>query len=131
MRKVLPIILIGFLLILLLDTIGSIISRQMNFEYGYLLPFSLIIYIAIPFIIAKRADRKIAVILGGLLGLFDATIGWKLSMLLHANTGSNKLNLTPAVFITTIIFVTLSGTLLGLLGSWIALKLSGNKKQKE
>ncbi len=131
MRKILRTILLGFILIQLLDTMGSILSRQMNFNYGYLFPFSFVIYTAIPFVIAKRADKKIAVISGGVLALFDATVGWKLSILLRANAGNNKLHLTTQLFITTIIFVTLSGILLGLLGSWIALKLSANKKQNE
>ena len=130
MKKALPTILIGFLLIMILDCLGSITSRQMNFNYGYLLPFSFTIYTAIPFVIAKRVGKKNAIISGGLLGLFDATIGWKLSMLLQTNTGNRILNITPVVLITTIIFVTLTGTLFGLLGSWLAFKFSINKKKR-
>ena len=130
MKKALPTILIGFILIIILDCLGSIASRQMNFNYSYLLPFSFTIYTAIPFFIAKNVDGKTAIISGGLLGLFDSTIGWKLSMLLQANTGNAILVITPVVLITTIIFVTITSTLLGVLGSWLALKLSLNKKAK-
>ena len=123
MKKALSTILIGFLLIVLIDSIGSIVSRKMNFNYGYLFLFSSAIYIAIPFLIRKRVDKKAAIISAALLGLFDATIGWKISILLKANTGSTKLEIiTPAVFIITIIFVTLTSTLFGLFGSWLASK---------
>ena len=130
MKKALPTIITGFLLITLLDILGSIASRQMNFNYGYLLPFSFLIYTFIPFIIAKNFDKKTGIISAGLLGLFDATIGWEFSMLLQANTGSSRLNITPAVFIMNILFMILISTLLGLLGSWLALSSSMNRKTK-
>ncbi|HLK29271.1 MAG TPA: hypothetical protein VKT28_11890 [Puia sp.] len=127
MKKALPTILIGFLLIALLDSIGSIASRHLSFSYGYLLPFSFLIYTAIPFFVAKRCDKKTSVISGGLLGLFDATIGWKISIMLHANSGDSNINITPPIFIIVAVIVTLTGILFGLLGWWLAVRFSVNK----
>ena len=127
LKKALPAILLGFLLITLLDGVSSIASRQLNFNYGSLFPLALIIYTAVPFYISKMYDSKMAIISGGLLGLFDSTIGWIISILLKANIGNRKLVLTPVIVILTIIFVTILSTLLGLLGSWLAKKSSPKK----
>jgi len=130
MRNALPTILIGFLLILLVDSLGSIASRQMNFNYGHLSILTFTIYSVISFVITKRVNKKTAIISAALLGLFDATIGWKISIILQANTGSSKMIINPSLVIITIIFVIIISTLFGLLGSWIALKISNNKINK-
>ena len=129
MKKAWPTILIGFLAITLLDCLGSLASRQMSFNYSYLLPFSFIIYIIIPFFITRLTDRKTAIVSAGLLGLFDATIGWKISIILKANTGNIKVQMTPPIVITTIIIVTITAMLLGLLGTWISTRIPISKKR--
>lgn len=128
MKKALPTILIGVIAITLFDILGSIASRQMNFNYSYLGAISFGIYIITAFIIAKRTNKKTAIISTGLLGFYDATIGWKLSMLLQANTGDRKVDITPTVLIITIILVTLYGAIIGLLGWWLSTKTSLGKR---
>jgi hypothetical protein len=127
MKKALPTLLIGIVAITLLDCLGAIASRQMRFNYSYLSVITFIIYVAVAYVIAKRTDRKTTIIATGLLGLFDATIGWKLSMLLNANTGSMAVEITPTVLITTATFMTLFAALLGLLGWWLSTKFSQPK----
>ncbi|MXV53351.1 hypothetical protein GS399_20520 [Pedobacter sp. HMF7647] len=127
MKKALPTILIGFIAITLFDVLGSITSRQMNFSYSYLGPISFLIYIATAFVIARRTDKKIAIISTALLGLYDATVGWKLSIFLQANTGYQKIEFTKFVFLATVIFVTLYGAILGFLGWWLSSKISRTK----
>lgn len=127
MKKALPTLLIGVVAVTILDSLGAIASRQMGFNYSYLSIISFIIYVAIAFVIAKRTDKKTAIISAGLLGLYDATVGWKLSMLLQANTGSMTVEITPSVLITTAIFMTLFAALLGLLGWWLSTKFSQTK----
>ncbi len=127
MKKALPTIFIGLIAITLFDILGSISSRQMNFSYSYLGPISFTIYVATAFVIAKRAGKKAAIIGSGLLGMYDATVGWKLSIFFQANTGDQKIEITPTILITTIILVTLYGTILGFLGWWLSTKISQAK----
>lgn len=128
MKRTVLITLMGFVLITLLDIVGSIASRQMNFNYSDLLPIPFLIYIAIPFLIVKRGNKRTAIISGGFLGLFDATIGQKLSILLQANTGDFDINsITPSVFIVTAMMMSVVGCLCGLFGYWLSIKFSGNK----
>ncbi len=127
MKRVLPTILISAIAITLFDILGAIASRQLNFSYSYLSPISFAIYFAFAFVMAKRTDKKTTIISTGLLGLFDATIGWKISMLLQANTADLKMEITPTAFIMTLIFMTLFAALLGFVGWWLSTKLLRSK----
>jgi heme/copper-type cytochrome/quinol oxidase subunit 4 len=121
MKKFLTTLIIGFAVIALFDTVGSISSRLLNFNYGNLSLISIIIYTVIPFLIAKRAGMKSAIIAGGLLGLFDVTVGLRLSMSLKANTGDYDMHaMTTLVYIVLVIFMTLLGSIFGLFGYLIS-----------
>lgn len=124
MKKTLSIFLVGILAVTLLDSLGAIASRQLSFNYSLLSIVSFVVYVGFAFFLARQSDKKTTIILTGLLGLFDATIGWKLSELLGANTGENKIEITTTILITTAIFMTLFASLLGLLGWWLSKKIS-------
>jgi hypothetical protein len=127
MKRNILLLLAGFVLIVLLDVIGSILSRQFQFNYAILSPLSYIIYIIITFLIAKQSNRKTVIISGGLLGLFDATIGLLLSNALNANTGKvnmHQLTLTSYIFI--VVMVVLTASLFGLFGYWLSTKIATN-----
>lgn len=126
-KKALSTNLIALFAITLFDILGAIVSRKMNFNYAYLGPISFMIYFATAFFIAKQAGKKTAIISVGLLGLFDATVGWKLSIIFQANTGNLNPEITPAILVTTIVFVTLYGALIGLAGWWLSTKVSREK----
>lgn len=124
MKNKLSILLIGILAITLLDSLGAIASKHLNFNYSLLSVVSFIIYVGFAFFLARQTDKRTTIILTGLLGLFDATIGWKLSELLGANTGENKVEITTTILITTAVFMTAFASLLGLLGWWLSKKNS-------
>lgn len=124
MKKTLSIFLVDILAVTLLDSLGAIASRQLSFNYSLLSIVSFVVYVGFAFFLARQSDKKTTIILTGLLGLFDATIGWKLSELLGANTGENKIEITTTILITTAIFMTLFASLLGLLGWWLSKKIS-------
>jgi len=124
MKKPLSIFLAGILAVTLLDSLGAMASRQLSFNYSLLSVVSFIVYIGFAFLLTKQADKKTTIILTGLLGLFDSTIGWNLSELLGANTGENNIEITTTILITTAIFMTLFASLLGLLGWWLSKKFS-------
>ena len=85
MKEVFYWVLIGIISIIILDVMGSILSRIIGFKYVYLAPLSFAIYTYISFMITKEVDWKIAILIVSLLGVFDATIGWKLSIYFKAN----------------------------------------------
>lgn len=124
MKKPLSIFLVGILAVTILDTFGAIASRQLNFNYSLLSVVSFFVYVGFAFFLARQADKKTTIILTGLLGLFDATIGWKLSEMLGANTGESNIEITTTIMITTAIFMTIFASLLGLFGWWLSKKFS-------
>ena len=132
MKRTLSIFLVGILAVTLIDSLGAVTSRQFNFNYSLLSVISFIVYVGFAFFLARQTDKKTTIILTGILGLFDATIGWKLSELLDANTGENKVEITAPILISTTIFMTAFASLLGLLGWWLSQKFSktnDNKRQ--
>jgi hypothetical protein len=121
MKKEYKIIIIGFLAITLFDIIGSITSSKFNYPYINLWPISLIIYISIPVFVTIASNFKTGMVTGSLLGLFDSTIGWKISMLLGANTVLTYANLSNKQLVAMIIIVTLYSTFIGLMASWLTI----------
>ena len=122
MKKHHQLLLIAITAILLFDIIGSKTSYQFNFPYAYFAPISLIISTTTSFFITKAATRKAGIRAAMVLGLFDATIGFKISRLLKANNGGvgDDMNLVVALMI--VIMMLLIGFLLGLLGAWLSEK---------
>lgn len=119
MKEALSITLMGLFLIIILDILGSIASRQFDFKYVYLAPISFAIYIFVSFLITKNIDWKIALIVTAFLGTFDATIGWKLSTFFKANTEMKYEITIPNVF--SIVIITI---IFGIIGSVVALKFA-------
>ena len=117
------IFLLGVLLVTLLDSLGAIASRNFDFKYSNLATVSTLLYLLIAFLIAKKTDIKTGVIFSGLLGLFDATIGWKISMILKANIGNLKTEINFVVWIIMAMLMTVFASIIGLIGSWTATRI--------
>lgn len=79
--------LVGLASITLVDTIGAIASRKMNFKYSYLSVVSFTIYILVAFFVAKDYSLPLALFINAILGLYDGTIGFWFSIILKANNG--------------------------------------------
>lgn len=134
MKKSFSIFLAGVLAVTLLDSLGAIASRQLNFNYSILSFVSLIVYVGFAFFLAKHADKKTTILLTCLLELFDVTIGWKLSEILGANTGENNAEIPVPMMIASAIFLVFFASLLGRLGWWLSQKFSRslhNERQTE
>lgn len=111
------ILLGGCFTILSLDALASIASRRLNFNYARLAPLSFVIYAAIGFAGTRVADQTTGIVLAAAVGFSDATIGWQISMMLKANTGSVGNNPSVSRWVLTAIFVTLVAAICGLAGS--------------
>ena len=79
--------LVGLASITLVDTIGAIASRKMNFKYSYLSVVSFTIYILVAFFVAKDYSLPLALFINAILGLYDGTKGFWFSIILKANNG--------------------------------------------
>ena len=116
MKPTYKILLSGILAIVLLDSLGSIASKQLGFSYTSLASITFIIYGMVGFFSAKQKDLKTGGLFAAATGLFDATIGWKITMMLGVNTSTK---ITPLIWFITIIFVTGLAALCGLIGGWL------------
>jgi hypothetical protein len=77
----------GFVAVNVLDIFGSIASQKVGFSYNYLAVASSAIYVALGYFITKEIGFQRAVLINGLLGLYDGTIGFWLSVKFKANNG--------------------------------------------
>ena len=112
--------LLGTLIIALLDSVGAILSNKLNFKYALLLPISLAIYVFIGFLLGKTNNYPTTCLYAGLLGLFDGTIGLKLSIYFNANMGISKERVDKMQNGMTSFFMIIVGLLFGSLGFVIA-----------
>jgi len=127
MKREYKILVIGMIIIGLSDAVGSIASRKFDFNYSLLTPVAFMIYATIGFLATREKDLKTGVLIASAAGLFDSTVGWKISMLLGANTGSIKIDPTITIWVITIIFVTGLAALCGLIGGGLARVLKRKK----
>lgn len=82
---------IGVGLVIVIDSICSIASRKLNFNYGYFGVLSFFAYTFTAYLVAEKTGYWTATLISVMLvGLFDATIGWKISQKLKANYGKYK-----------------------------------------
>ncbi len=84
-------ILAGIAAVTILDSIGLILSRRLNFSYGYFSILSVIVYTYIAYLMSEKANSWLATLLVVvLIGFYDGTIGWVISNTLRANYGKAK-----------------------------------------
>jgi len=76
--------------ITLIDVLGSIASRKLNFKYIYLIILSSAAYIVIGYLVSKEYGLPMGLVVNGLIGFYDGTIGAKLSIILKAKTYLNE-----------------------------------------
>ena len=68
----------GLGIVTLIDVVGSIVSRQLNFKYGYFTVLSFIAYTTTAFLVTVKTNSALlAAIVVVLVGLYDAIVGWE------------------------------------------------------
>lgn len=120
MKAIRKILIIGIIAILILDVIGSLASKTFNFNYANLTFLSLLVYGLVGFKATQIQNLKTAALLGGIIGLVDATAGWALSTAIGANVGNIKFTITPITWLITAVFVTCVAAACGLIGGALA-----------
>ncbi len=104
--------------VFLLDTLGSIASRQFNFNYGILSPLSMLLYGLVGAWTAQVSGFYTGIAAAMLVALFDGTVGWKISMVLEANIGEAAKSDNTALEWNTVVLTVLFGLICGALGAY-------------
>jgi hypothetical protein len=119
--------LIGAGSILLLDSVGSLLSVHFHFPYTLFLPASLAVYFGMTYWAAKCLNLRGTLTFGAFLGLIDATIGWKLSDWLGADPDRHLQKITFSAWCITAVFVMILGAVIAGIAFLIA---SGRNKRE-
>ncbi len=114
MRKLLYIALVGIVIVIFYDIVGSLLSRSLGFDYSWLAFGSLAIYVAVGFV-GSRETVLGGVIAATLVGFADATFGWYLSWLIEPLTKIEEITIFTIVLV--IPFVTILAAITGLIGA--------------
>jgi hypothetical protein len=112
--------LYGGAAVLALSLIGSLASQTLGFEYSLLAPVSLIVYVAIGAYVGLGARVSQAAIVGAVVGLIDATLGWAISWVIGPGRPEVGEAITFLGWFNTALFVGLLSAAGAALGAWIA-----------
>ena len=105
--------------IVALDTFGSLASKAFGFGYGSLAWGSFLIYAVAGFFAARSGGLRTAAMTSGAVALVDATLGWAISWALGpGRPATGYTGIGP--ILGTVVFVWLTGIVLGLMGGLIA-----------
>ena len=119
MNKLLRFIILGIVLIILIDSIGSVTSRILDFNYGYFSILSVLNYGLIGYLTSKYYNLSKALLAGAVLGLFDATIGWQLAIFLKANGEGLEQEVGSSLWIASVLFAIGFAVFVAMIGGWI------------
>jgi hypothetical protein len=109
--------LAGIAAVTIFDCIGSILSRRLNFSYGYFTILSLIVYTYIAYLMSEKTNSWLATMLVVvLIGFYDGTVGWIISNTLRANYGKAKEKAKKMTFAHTIPVAILFAMVCGWIG---------------
>jgi hypothetical protein len=111
----------GLVLITAIDTLGAIASRKFNFNYAYLSVLSFAVHIALGYFVSLQYGLSGAIVASAVAGLYDATIGFKLSIHLNANNGLSKEEALKTLNVKTVITVACISMVFGIVGYALSL----------
>ncbi len=114
--------ILGLILITLIGTLGAILSRKLSFNYTWFSILSSIVFIGVGYVLSKKADLSLVLLLVGLLGLYDGSIGLRLSLFFKANNGLDQEKAREMVSVKTAIGMMGIACFFGFIGYLIASK---------
>lgn len=118
MPTIILVLIVGSFAVLMLDTIGSIASRQFRFRYSSLSIISCIFWFGTGFFAAWYGQLLLSLLAGGIVAFVEATLGWYISWLIGPGRPKNKLSHT--VIGKIVLIVTLKGAAIGFIGGLLA-----------
>ena len=104
--NVFVIIIIGFLIVIAFDAIGSILSKKLKFNYAVLTFGSITIYGVIGLISYQCSNTMIGIVSSAVVGLFDSIVGLIVSNKLNAYVpgldNDTKISLSTSLFVAAL-----------------------------
>lgn len=117
MKRIIPVVLIGSLIVILFDTLASFASINFQIHYGIFSIGSCLIDAGVGFFAAKRNGLAWAVLAAGIVGLVDSTLGWYISWII--GPGRPEVEINFLIILMTIVFVTIEASIFGLIGGFL------------
>ena len=111
----------GLLAVTMIDVLGSISSRKFNYKYVYLTPVSFLVYAIVGYSGYHLATFLWTLTIACTIGIYDGTVGWRLSIILNANFGDKEeyaKGLSLASRISGMIMMSGFFGLIGFLAAW-------------
>ena len=112
-------ILYGGAAVLAISALGSVAARMLGFEYSLLTPVSLVAYVAVGAYVGLRARVSQAAIVGAVVGVIDATLGWAISWAIGPGRPQAGEAISALGLFNTAVFVALLSAASAALGAWI------------
>lgn len=112
--------LYGVVAVLVPDTLGSLASRALGFDYGSLWFVSTLIYAAVGAYVGLGAPLSRAATAAAVVGLVEATIGWAISWAIGPGRPEPGEPSSAASIALAVVFVTLLAAGVGTIGGWLA-----------
>ena len=111
-----PYTIFGLLAVTILCTVGAYTSRRFSYNFMYLSIISFFIYMGIGYFVTQKTNLSVAILSSLIVGFYDATVGWKLSLIFKANMQvDDELleSMTPTKGLTIMLFVAPLFTFIG------------------
>lgn len=114
----------GLLAVALFDAVGSVVSRKYKINLGVLSMISFFIYLGVGCWSGYLFDNITGITMTALVGLFDATIGWKIFTYLKADFGDFQEVLEKEIQekelgVLTVVSMTFASALIGWIGAFV------------
>lgn len=108
-------LLSGLAIITVIDTVGAILSRKLQFKYVYLTVVSGALYIIMGYLVSIKFSLGIALGINAILGLYDGSAGLWLCLKLKANI-DNREETADMLNVKTAVTMMVVAVVLGLIG---------------
>lgn len=95
-------------IILAFDSIGAIASRKLDFNYGLLLPASLVLYLGVGMYTTVTINQMAGITITGLVGIVESIWGLKLAKHFQANWGNMDIEMMSEEMNNPIVIITMS-----------------------
>jgi Mg/Co/Ni transporter MgtE len=115
--------LYGVVAVLLLDTLGSLASRALAFNYGSLSAVSTVIYLAVGAYVGLGAPLSRAAGAAAVVGFVEATLGRAISWAIGPGRPEPGDPSGAAVIASAVVMVTLIAAAVGTIGGWLARRI--------
>ncbi len=99
----------GIISVTLIDSIGALASRRLNFNYAWLIILSLLTYLLLGYFGSKHINPSTAITVSIFVGIYDATVGLWFSIKFNANINqSGDEPKSPGVFHLLVLMLIIS-----------------------